>query len=68
MKKIYFMAANWDWMRKTKQRTVVQTECLTGSDVANFTESFKYSDGWRIYAYTTKRERDCQVEQALRKA
>lgn len=68
IKKIYLVAINWELINNSKERYryVVSTEAVEGNDIAGFTEYYKYSDGWRIYSYTTKKARDSIVSQTLR--
>lgn len=70
MKKIYFVAVNWDEIRDTdikdKYKFVITTEAISGNDIACFAEGCAYRYGWRIYPFTTKKARDEMVDRTLK--
>lgn len=62
MKKIYFIAINWDYYKKESGK--IDYDCIKiidkgeGEDIAQFADHFPYDGGWRLYAFTTKKSRD----------
>lgn len=61
-KKIYFMAVNWEKINQDNsedlEKGVWRIDINENNDVAHMINKFKYDEGWRVYAFTTKKARD----------
>lgn len=64
MKTLFLLAVNWD-ARGTDEQRHFCVDVLVGNDLAGIFQNCKYDDGWRVYAFATKRERDAQARNIL---
>lgn len=63
MSKIYYAMINWE-----KGCGYVQTQdSREGNDIADWVQYYPPQDGWRVYAFTVKRDRDSVVRNAISK-
>ena len=66
-KKIYLLAVNWQRVTDARKtggevwRHVLAFEKSWGDDLAGLVPG----DGWRLYAYDTKKRRDAVIDQIL---
>lgn len=61
MRKIYFIAINWDKLkgnRKNRYEYIKPYDVGEGNNIAGVAKYHPESEGWRVYAYTTKKSRD----------
>ena len=67
MSKIYLAAVNWEKAKGDHPYSGVSVfDAPCGTDIAHYTTYYKV-DEWRIYPFTTKRERDALVDDILSK-
>lgn len=61
-KKVYLMAVNWQTLNQDNanelEAGVWRFDVAENNDIAHIMERFKYSEGWRVYVFTTKKARD----------
>lgn len=63
MSKIYYAMINWE-----KGCGYVQTQdSREGNDIADWVQHYPSQCGWRVYAFTVKRDRDSVVRNAISK-
>lgn len=67
-KKIYVTAINWGHVKDNVHHAVTRLDTSEGADLAYYAEHYKYTDGWRVYVFTTKTARDALIDETLRKA
>lgn len=61
MSKVYLMAVNWQTLNQDNAdefEKVWRFDVVENNDIAHIMERFKYSEGWRVYVFTTKKARD----------
>lgn len=65
MSKIYLIAVNWDKVKSEHPYSGVSVfDAPTGTDIARYTTNYDVKQ-WRIYAFTTKRERDALLHNTV---
>ena len=69
--KIYLLAINWEgaisvdsssWERLDFVHTHT---AYAGDDIAHFCGNFAYNEGWRVYAWSTKKQQEAQLSQII---
>ena len=68
MSKVYLLAVNWEKMKTTDDKLVWlrSYDAHSGNDILGFTSNFDIKE-WRVYAFTTKRERYNVVDNIFKK-
>lgn len=67
MSKVYLVAINWQKVKhKDAYKGISILNVGVGTDIAYFVGLHPYEEGWRVYVFTTKKERDDLVEQTLK--
>ena len=69
--KIYLLAINWEGALSIDPSSwdrldfVHQHTANAGDDIAAFCGNFAYNEGWRVYAWSTRKQREAQLSQII---